>query len=153
MITKTYLQALKQAELAALLGVSDRWIRKLTDEGLPGTGVGPGRTYDWQAVLAWRDRRSSGSNDPAQLSHADRLKKVQADDAELDLAVKQKTLMEASRVREVWSKSKAAVRARLLSIPSTAAVRIDPSHTQAQREVIIRKDIYEALELLAGGDL
>ena len=42
------------------------------------------------------------------------------------------------------------MRARLLSIPSTAALRINATHTQAQREAIIRADIYEALESLKG---
>jgi phage terminase Nu1 subunit (DNA packaging protein) len=150
MITKDYLKSLKQTEVAALLDLSERRIQQLHSEGLPRNGTGRGGLYVWDAVLAWHMGRISGSGSEEPLNHGDRLKKVKADDAELDLAVKLGTLMEVNKVRESWANQCAAMRGRLLSIPSTAAVKIDPSHTQAQREEIIRKDIYEALENLAG---
>jgi len=151
MITKNYLKTLKQIEVAALLDLSERRIQQLHFEGLPRNGTGRGGVYDWTEVLAWHDGVISGSKGDEDLSHGERLKKVKADEAELDLAVKLKTLLVASDVRETWANECAAMRARLLSIPSTAAVKIDPSHTQAQREEIIRKEIYEALESLSGG--
>jgi len=150
MITKTQLKSLKQTEIAALLDLTERRIQQLHDEGLPRNGTGRGGTYVWADVLAWHTTRISCSGGPEALTHTDRLRKIQADTAELDFALKQKTLMLASKVRETWANECAAMRARLLSIPSTAAVRIDPSHTQAQREAIIREDIYEALESLSG---
>ena len=42
------------------------------------------------------------------------------------------------------------MRGRLLSIPSTAALKIDSTMTQIQREEIIRREIYEALTSLSG---
>jgi phage terminase Nu1 subunit (DNA packaging protein) len=155
MITKESLKSLKQAEVLALLGISERRIQQLHGEGLPRNGEGRGVTYVWDQVLAWRDARLSGSQEAAsgRISHGERLKKIKADDAELDLELKLKTLMVAAKVRVAWASSKAATRARLLSLPSTVALKIDPSHTQAQREEIIREDVYEALGLLAGGDL
>lgn len=115
-------------------------------------GSGQDGHYVWDECRPIRDAHLTQGKG-AELSHADRLKKVKADDAELDLAVKQKSLVEASKVRDVWASECAAMRARLLSIPTTAAVVISPTMTQGQREAVIRKAIYEALESLSGEDL
>lgn len=85
------------------------------------------------------------------MTHRERLNKAKADDAELDLAVKLGQLLPSEKVREQWAEECAAMRARLLSIPSTAALKIDGDMDQAQREGIIRKEIFEALEMLSGG--
>ena len=153
MIDKIYLKSLKQTEVAALLDLSERRIQQLHGDGLPRNGSGRGGAYDWLSVWGWWQARIScsfGTGGAENNSQGERLKRIQADDAELDLELKKKTLMEAAKVRAVWATECAAMRARLLSIPSTAALRIDPSHTQAQREAIIRQDIYEALESLKG---
>ena len=147
------LNRLSREELALLWGCSTRTINRLPVIETLRHGSGQGSHYVWgecRLHIPGLQSQASSQN-PEQLSHGERLKKVKADDAELDLALKQKTLVLASDVVETWSNKLAAMRARLLSIPSTAALRIDPSHTQAQREGIIRKDIYEALEALAGG--
>ncbi len=153
LITVDYLKAIKQAELAALLGISDRRIQQLHGEGLPRSGSGRGCTYDWGQILPWHIGRISGSSSgaDARLTHRERLNKAKADDAELDLAVKLGQLLPSEKVREQWAEECAAMRARLLSIPSTAALKIDGDMDQAQREGIIRKEIFEALEMLSGG--
>lgn len=150
MMIKNDLNELKQADVMALLGRTDRTIQLWHGKGLPRNGEGRGCTYVWADVLAWYVAFVSGSQG-GELSHSERLKKVQADDKELDLAVKRGQLLLAEDVRTVWANECAAMRARLLSIPATAALKIDPSHTQAQREAIIRRDIHEALESLSGG--
>ena len=148
---KIDLDSLKQIDLARIFGKNERTIQRWHDQGLPRHGEGRGTVYVWSEVLPWFLAFMSGSGDGKEPSHKDRFEKVKADDAELDFALKQGTLMEASKVRETWSSECAAMRARLLSIPATAALRIDPGHTQAQREGIIRDAIYEALEALSGG--
>jgi phage terminase Nu1 subunit (DNA packaging protein) len=153
MIDKTYLKSLKQTEVAALLDLSERRIQQLHGDGLPRNGSGRGGAYDWTKVRGWWETRISCSfagGGAGVMSHGERLKKIQADDAELDLALKLKTLVRADLVREVYANELASMRARLLSIPATAAMRINDTHTQAQREAIIRKDIYEALTSLTG---
>jgi phage terminase Nu1 subunit (DNA packaging protein) len=60
-----------------------------------------------------------------------RLQKTQADDAELDFSLKQGQLMETSKVRLSSASECASMRARLQSIPSTAAFKFTPTMTQA----------------------
>ena len=152
MITKDSLKSLKQVEVAALLGYTERRIQQLHAEGLPRNGSGRGGVYAWTEVLAWRDALISGSNRPKgeNGSHSERLKSAQADMAELEYETKVGTLVESSKVRATWANECAAMRARMLSIPSTAAIKIDSTMTQVQREEIIRAEIYEALSSLSG---
>jgi phage terminase Nu1 subunit (DNA packaging protein) len=146
------LDHLSQTELALLWGVSTRTIQRLPELPSLRHGSGHDSYYVWSEFLALQKSRMSQGG-AGNLSHADRLKKIQADDAELDLEVKKKTILPADPVRRVWANECAAMRARLLSIPSTAAMRINSTHSQAQREGIIRKDIYEALDCLKGESL
>lgn len=143
------LNRLSQTQVAELWGCSTRTIQRLPELPTLRHGSGQDAYYVWSECRAVRDAHlTQGAG--GELSHGDRLKKIKADDAELDLALKQGSLADAVKVREVWACECAAMRARLLSIPATAAVKISPSMTQAQREGIIREDIYEALESLSG---
>lgn len=143
------LDRLSQTELATLWGCSTRTIQRLPELPTLRHGVGQDAYYVWAEFLAAQKGRMSQGG-PATLSHSERLKKIQADDQELDLEVKKKTLLVAKKVRVVWANECASMRARLLSIPHTAAVQIDSTHSQAERMSIIRQEIHEALESLKG---
>jgi terminase small subunit / prophage DNA-packing protein len=149
---KIDLESLKQIDLARFFNKNERTIQRWHEQGLPRHGEGKGCYYVWAEVLPWYVAFVSGSTggDSENMSHKNRLEKVKADDAELDFAVKRGTLLVATKVREQWANECAAMRGRLLSIPAMAALKIDASHSQAQREEIIRRDIYEALENLKG---
>jgi len=125
MITKESLKSLKQSELMALLGLSDRRIQQLHGEGLPRNGAGRGVTYDWQAVRTWEMDRVAGSGkDGDPLTDKQRKDRAEADMAEMDRDLQAGQLMETGAVRQTWSEECANMRARLLSIPSKAAVRL-----------------------------
>ena len=145
------LTAMKQLDLARLFGKNERTIQRWGEAGLPRHGEGRGCTYVWSEVLEWwaKNVAQVGPTDDT-LTHKERLTKAQADKAELELALQYGTLLEASRVADTWAEECAAMRSRLLSIPSAAALKIDSSHGQAQREAIIREEVYEALEALSG---
>ena len=149
MITKEYLQALKQAELMALLGLSDRRIQQLHAEGLPRNGAGRGVTYDWASVRAWETNRIAGSFEGEESDKARKLR-AEADMAEMERDLQNGTLLQAEDVRKTWCGELANMRARLLSIPSKAAVRIEDGMALPVREDLIRDEIYEALEELSG---
>jgi len=143
------LNHLSQAELSYLWECSTRTIQRKPELESLRHGSGQGCYYVWSECHA-HEKAQMSQDQEGEISHADRLKKAQADNAELDLAVKLGRLLVAEDVESAYSKALASMRARLLSIPASAGLRIDPSHTQAQREEIIRKDIHEALEALVG---
>jgi hypothetical protein len=147
------LNRLSREDLAMLWGCSTRTINRAPGIETLRHGTGQGSFYVWDECRTLIPGVQSRLSHPDGLSHGDRLKKIKADDAELDLALKMKTLMLASDVRENRASAYASMRARLLSIPATASVRIDQTHSQAEREAVIRKLIYEALESLASGNL
>lgn len=144
-----------QATFAALVGRTPQAIRDWVAEGMPGHRKpthADGRPMR-NAVLInlleavpWvlRVKYSKDQDDRA------RLRKIQADDAEADWLVKQGTLLVADKVRETWANECAALRARLLSIPAVAAVKISAATSQAQREAVIKAEIHEALANLSG---
>lgn len=143
------LNRLSQAELSYLWEISTRTIQRKPECESLRHGSGQGCYYVWSECRAWEKAQLSQARGE-DLDHGERLKKVKADDAEVDFAVKMGTLLESSKVRETWANECAAMRARLLSIPASAALKIDPTMTQTQREEIIRRDICEALESLTG---
>lgn len=146
------LNHLTQPELALLWEVSTRTIQRKPEAEPLRHGSGQGCYYVWSECRAFEKAQMSQARDGGE-DHGERLKKVKADEAEVNFAVKMGSLLVATDVRETWANECAAMRARLLSIPASAALKIDPHMTQAQREDVIRRDIYEALESLAAGDL
>lgn len=145
MITKDSLKCLKKVEIAYLLDKTERTIFNLDQEGLPGTGEGRGRTYVWSEVLAWWLDRISGSREGAEATSKARKESAEADLAEMKRDALQGTLLEVEDVRATWADALARVRAKLLAIPSKAAVRMEDGQALAVREEIIRDMVHEAL--------
>lgn len=153
MITKDGLKSIKQIEVAALLGLTERRIQQLYGEGLPRNGEGRGTTHDWYAVLPWHLARISGSK-PGQEPVTDRARRerAEADLAEMDRDRKAGVLLDAAQVERIWSEQCANMRAKLLSLPAKVAVRIDDGMSLAVREELLRDAIHEALAELSEGD-
>lgn len=148
MITKTYLKTLKQSEVSALLRCADRTVMRWHDEGLPRTGNGRGTTYNWAEVCEWQDsleEKNGGNPD-------DRARKLcaEADIAEMERDAMAGKYLLVSDVRKEWATAIGNCRARLLSIPAKAALRIEDGMNVAQREAVVRDEIYEALTELSG---
>jgi phage terminase Nu1 subunit (DNA packaging protein) len=146
MISKTALKSLRQTDVAALLGVTDRWIRKLNDEGLPGTGTGAGRVYDWAEVLAWWTRRSSGSGkDGEALTDRQRREKAEADMAEMEAAKMAGTLLDADEAQQEWEDALSRLKGNLLSFPDRIVPRLEEAGTLAEKLATCRKEMHSTL--------
>jgi len=139
---KNPLNRLKQIDLAALFGVTDRTIRNWDDEGLPGNGEGRGRTYVWHQALAWRDTRISGSRGASgPLSDKERKLKAEADLAEMEAAEKAGLLLDAVEVRQVWGPFLSRINVNLDGVPDRAAQGLEDGMNLAERAAVIRREL------------
>ena len=138
---KSPLNALKQNDIAALFGVTDRTIRNWILEGLPGNGEGRGRVYDWPIVLAWRDDRISGSRGGGpDLSDKERKLKAEADIAEMDSAEQAEQLLDANEVRHSWGEFLARLKTNLDGLPDRVAPLLEDGQNLAERAAAVRRE-------------
>lgn len=152
------LERLKQPEVAALLLVHERTIRKWHGEepALPSHGFGKRTYYVWREVLEWRDRKNNAgqemrkSDDEApneQLERA-RLTKYQADLKEIEVAIRRKETMSLADYEQAMAEMIGPARINLLAIPA----RLRPSiGDEASRKV--DQEIKRALRSLGGEDV
>lgn len=150
-------------ELAALLAVHVMTITKWERQGLPivkrGSRGRPSR-YDLEAVRAWlaaRDKAAQeavkGPLDPVQERAA--RDHWQAELAEQTHQIRQKTLLPAADVERAWAAEVAAVRAKLLALPTTFSDRIHRAstlHGLAGVEKTLQAAVYDVLRQLAGAE-
>ncbi len=133
-----------QHEFAELCGVNRESIRLWTLEGMPGVSK-PTRNsayIDLRVALPWVRANKWANADDHQ-----RLARIKADTAQLDLDLKLGSLMNVADAVATWERQCSGMRARLLSIPSTALSQAGLSTNQAES---VRDLIYEALEALSG---
>ena len=139
---KNPLNQLKQNDLAALCGVTDKTIRNWDAEGLPGNGKGRGRTYDWHEVLTWRDARISGSkggNGP--LSDKERKLRAEADLAEMEAAERAGQLVDAKEACRAWEAFLSRLKVSLDGVPDKAAEGLEDGMNLAERAAIVRREL------------
>lgn len=149
---------LTRQELAEALGKHPDTIAGwVSEEDLPvaerGRGGKPSK-YDLQAVLAWISAREeaqrAGPLDPVQ--EKARRDHWQATLAEQTYRVRNGKLLDADEVERAWAAEVAAVRARLLTIPTTYADRVFRSATLegvGGVERLLRDAVHSALRELA----
>ena len=143
---KNPLNRLRQIDLAAIFGVTDRTIRNWDAEGLPGNGEGRGRVYDWSLVLPWYVARISGSRPGAEpLTDKAREQKANADIAEIEAARLAGRTMDRGEVVATWSAFLGRLRESIRGIPHRAAPRIEPGMILAEVEAIIQKEVDQTL--------
>ena len=107
--------------------------------------------YDWSLVRAWEKNRATGSGrSDSGLSDRQRRERAEADLAEMERDKAAGVLIVAEDARKVWGEQCANMRARLLSLPATAATRIEDGMTVAVREETLRSLVAEALAELSG---
>ena len=78
-----------------------------------------------------------------------RLKKFQADKAELEVNQLEGRLIPANLVESTWSTLVANAHAKFLNIPDNLAHRVAGANDYNERRDLIQKEIYEALEELS----
>lgn len=116
--------------------------------------------YDEDAVRTWmgeRDVAAAAASQGACTTFADaRMRKelAQAAEAEQRVAMRAGRLIAVEEVDRVWSTQVAAVRARLLAMPTALADRLHRVAVTAGPagvEAVLQAATYEALRELAGG--
>lgn len=150
-------------EVAETLGVHIMTITKWERSGLPVVvrgGRGRPSKYDLEAVRAWlaaRDEAArkavAGPLDPVQ-------EKAARDHWQAELArqtheIRHKTLLPAADVERAWAMEVAAVRAKLLALPTTYADRIHRAATLDGLpgvEKMLQAAVYDVLRQLAGAE-
>ena len=131
-----------QQTFADLLSITRQTVADWMANGMPHTKPGPGAVViDLAEALPWVKTRWTSADD------RDRLAKIKADDAQLDLDLKLKTLMKVSTAMTAWENTCAMMRARLLSIAPTAQTRLGLSIPQV---LGLTSLVHEALEVLSG---
>ena len=156
-------QSLTKAQVAYAFGVDERTISRWQDRDdnpLPiaeRRKTKAGNVYDLRQVVEWARRDAIGEltvgGDGQVLDYNTeraRLTKAQADKTELEVAELQGTLIRVPAVTAHWQTKVAAVRARLLSLPTKLASAIAPPDRLGAAQDQAQALIYEALAELAG---
>jgi phage terminase Nu1 subunit (DNA packaging protein) len=157
-----------QAEVAEKLGISDRWLRKLIDDGVI-TAAKRGE-YEFDAVARDYIAHLSASNDrlkqqvgtlQAELDrlkdspqlvdkqvHETRRSKALADKAEMDAAEMRGLLVPADQIADVLHTAVLIMKTRVRGVPTKVAPQVG-ARDIALAERVIRVAIDEALEELS----
>jgi phage terminase Nu1 subunit (DNA packaging protein) len=138
--------------LAKLIGVEQRTVRRLSQEGVVVRSK-RGRYLRDASVRAYceclRSAAAGRSDSEALTGERVRLVKLQADRAELDLAERRNELFAAAEVKDIQTKIARAVRGVLLALPARIGSRVP---ALSVRDVSrIDDEVRDALTELSGG--
>jgi phage terminase Nu1 subunit (DNA packaging protein) len=151
--------ALTSSQLAELIGVSQRRIHQMADEGNPPPKNANGRFPCRESGLWMRDRIISqlgvASNGEAYDFNAERARLTfhQANLSALDEEIKRKNVIPAETVQHHWETMAGNVRAKLLNLPGRLAVKVTGHGTVQDAEREARELIHEALQELSGNGI
>lgn len=148
-------------ELAEKLGVTDQWIRQLSDQGVlhpVETKKGRDRYFDTEEALldyiGYQREQIDNQTDKAtkdKIAQADlRYKIAKAGKAELELEELQGVMHRAEDVETVVSGMIASIRSAILALPGMMAVDTAAAMTPAEASGIIKRNCDELLNELAG---
>lgn len=151
--------ALTSAQLAELIGVSQRRINQMSDEGDPPPKNINGRfpcdkTGEWlrNRVIKQLGVASNGESYDFNAERA-RLTYHQANISALDEEIKRKNVIPAEVVQERWENMAGNVRSKLLNLPGRLAVAVTGHSTTQDAERAARELIHEALNELSGNGI
>jgi len=142
---------LKVDELAALVGVSTRWIAKLQRDGIvpaPTKGEYPAQESITRLFAYFRAKGDGDKLDKLDSQRA-RLTKSKADIADFQRKRMIGEFVERSKVIGSIATIMATVTARLLAVPAKIAQRLATTMKAADAEELVRTAIEEALESLS----
>lgn len=156
-----------QVAIAQHLDLSSRSVRELQASGVLPAGASMDECRvayirHLRTRAAGRVERPPAATEEELAAEKLRLTKAQADKTEheaekerLAVEVLLKNLIPADEVEREWTDILAAVRAKMLTIPSKAASRVMAAKSRAEAEAILKSLIWEALAELSkdeGGD-
>lgn len=151
-------QVVRGKDLAAIFGVTDRRIRQLTKDGILPQ-VGRGKYVLGDAIQSYikhlqeRVKEAAKSVDPKDLQkELTRLRKAQADKAELEVAEYQGKLHRAEDVEAEWTEMLSNFRAKMLALPTKLAPMLAMQDDIQEVQAMLKAGIYEALQELSEYD-
>lgn len=142
-----------RAQLADVIGKTDKTIQVWLDEGLPRVysgGTGTESVYDTAEVIRWMIARETGSRDDdgnviVFEAERARLTKEQADKAAMQNAVTRGVLVDVNDVAKHWGGLLTNCKTKLLAIPTKAAPMVIGSKSLPQVREVLERFIREAL--------
>jgi phage terminase Nu1 subunit (DNA packaging protein) len=136
---------MKQADLVALTGKTDRTIQRWFEHGLPRHGEGRGCYYVWSEFMPWYLAFMSGSlgggKDGKSLSDKDRKLKGEADMAEMEAAEMAGDLVRVKDVRKAWNDFLSRLNSSLDGYPDRTADQLADGMILAERVAVLRKEM------------
>jgi phage terminase Nu1 subunit (DNA packaging protein) len=155
MTIKDSLSKLKQADLMALFGVTDRTIQRWHDQALPRHGEGRGCYYVWTEVLPWYVTFMSGSKrggSPEDVSETERLKSAQADLAELTRDERAGLLVLAAEVTQEWADILTMLRSNLMGYGDRLIPLLAETTNPREQLAIARREMNQTLRAIVEKD-
>lgn len=150
MSIKDQLNALKQADLAALFDVTDRTIQRWHEQGLPRHGSGRGTTYVWSEILPWYMGFMSGpvAGQGGDLNDKERKAKADADIAEMNAAKMRGNLIDAEEAQKVWEAFLASFKTTAQGFHQRVAPMLEDGMILAERQAVLQEQINGLLRTL-----
>jgi phage terminase Nu1 subunit (DNA packaging protein) len=154
-------------DLGELFDMSARWVQKLAASGV-FVRLRPGRFALKDSVLGYvrhvqelagqgklpRNLLEEGETaSPGELlKEKIRLTRAQADAKEMEASVMAGELLDRECLQEEWGRLVSSFRARVLSVPSKLAGRLQGVRDPRQIEAMLKETLYEALRELSNYD-
>lgn len=135
------------AEFAVIIGKSDRWIRKITAEGILKQ-VSRGKYNLVSSVQAYIEHAEGGKeedNQPRLIDHKTEHERIKAEIAALDLAEKQKNLHTTADVEYAWGVLLVQFRERLMSLPPNLSNELSYMTDSKGIRIMLENKFSEAL--------
>lgn len=143
------------ARVAEWLGVSERWVRQLTADGVLHC-EGRTKLYDMQrAVQEYIGHLKAGKNETVNVDfNAEKALLMQAKrkSVEMDMRRRERELIEADEIRDAMRDMLVAFRARVRAIPAKVSPRVAGMEDRTKIFDIIRAECDEALMELSDFD-
>jgi phage terminase Nu1 subunit (DNA packaging protein) len=159
--------ALSVSDVAELLGVTDRGVRKwIYEKGLPAKSAARGFTLDWHATLRWyvayrieENSGTSGTGGPKSGPGVPeetyeqalaRRTRAEADLKELELAGKSGEVVAIADIERVYSAAFKSIQTLLLAIPTAVTPRVLGMADRNQVYALLDQSVRDALTNLPG---
>jgi phage terminase Nu1 subunit (DNA packaging protein) len=141
-------------ELADLTGKSWRTVKKrLQEAGInPLAREGTRDIYPSDVALATIFADPQRKDDLDLTAERARLASAQANKTELEVAELKGEMVRRDEITAHWSAMVAAMRAKLLSLPSKMATRVAGPGKAKEVEALLREQVHQALEEIAGDE-
>lgn len=145
---------LKQKQLADLLGLEDRSVRNLANEGLPSHGAGKDLFYVWDEVRPWFFERevkklllgrAAGAAAKGELDTLAGLEKrkllAETELAEMKAAKMAGSQLDAEDTKNTWAGFLSRLRTNIFGLPDRQVSRLDPGMTKAEMLQVLREEV------------